>query len=238
MNTTASLAEFRPNADVRTLFHWMAWAWRLFRSAPVRFMGLALLPVVAEAIVQLIPVVGIVLSKMLTPLVFAWVLAMVDSKVRIDAFAPGHAVGRVGQRWVRLLALALVMFCVFLLQLLVTALIGGWEQALALGAGDMSTLHLSRRDLAWILASGVLPGALLMFAMPRVLLDDTGVVQGLRDSVQQVGVHWRPVLCFALLSTALVFALPWAPWLLLLFLPLAQYVGYAAYRHVFDHAAA
>jgi len=238
MTTAASLIEFRPHTDVRTFFQWMACAWRLFRSTPLRLMGLALLPVMAEVIMQLIPVAGIVVSKVLTPLVFAWVLAMVDSKARIDAFAPGLAGGRVGRRWVRLLALALVMLSVFLLQLLISALIGGWDQALALATGDMAALRLSRGDMAWILASGVLPGALLMFAMPRVLLDDTGVEQALRDSIQQSGIHWRPMLCLMVLSAGMVFALPWAPWLLLLFLPVALYVPYAAYRHVFDRAAA
>lgn len=237
MDATASLtfAPYRPAGQV--FADWMLGAWRLFRSAPVRIFALSLFPILVEAALQVLPDVGIVVSKLLTPLASAWVLATLDRKARTGIFAPAQAVRLWVTRLPQLLLVSLLLAGVFVFQLSITAAIGGTGQALALALGDVAGMNLSRTGLAAILAAGVLPGSLLMFVGPRVLLDGVDVATALGESLRTVGRYWRPVTLLALLFAALVASLLWVPLLLLVLLPFATCVGYAAYRDVFDRTS-
>lgn len=230
--TSLPLAHVRPSTQVFAA--WMLGAWRLFRKAPFRIFLLSLLPILVEAALQLVPIAGIVVSKLLTPLASLWVLALLDRKARSGMFAPMQA----GRLWLarlpRLLALAVVSAGVFVFQLSVTAAIGGADQAVALALGDVEGLTLSRVELAAVLCSGAAPASLLMFVAPRVLLDGVGVAPALAESVRWVGHYWRPMTLLTLLSAVLVAGLLWLPLLLLVLLPFAVCVGYAAYRDVLD----
>jgi hypothetical protein len=221
------------NIGVGRLRGWVGQTWTLFRSAPLRLMGLALLPVVFEAIVQLIPEVGMVLSKLLTPLASAWVLAMVHQRALTGAFGPAHASGRWRARLGQLLPLALVSSGVFAFQLAAGILIADWEHMVALASGSVSDLRLSRPQMAAILASGIVPATLLMFAPPLVLLSGQSIGRAIEQSVLAVVRYWRPMLIYALVSAALIAGMLWQIWMLLLYLPAALYVGYAAYRDIF-----
>ncbi|HEX7802509.1 MAG TPA: hypothetical protein VF471_07120 [Pseudoxanthomonas sp.] len=215
------------------LWRWGKYAWHLFRSAPLRSMGLALLPIVSEAIVQLIPVAGVVLSKFSTPLMASWVLAMVHNRASIGIFDPKYA----GQLWLarlrQLLLLSLASVGVFAFQLLAGLLIAGQDQTIALAAGNVANLDLSRIQMASILVSGLVPATLLAFASPLLLLSGHSVGYAMRESFFAVLRYWRPMLAYALVSAALLAGMLWQIWMLLLYLPIALFVGYAAYRDIF-----
>lgn len=215
------------------LWSWGKYAWCLFRSAPLRSMGLALLPIILEAIVQLIPAAGIVLSKLLAPLMASWVLAMVHQRASMGIFAPKHA----GRLWLarlrQLLLLSLVSAGVFAFQLVAGLLIAGQDQTIALASGNVASLHLSRIQMASILVSGLVPATLLAFASPLVLLSGLSVGYAMRESVFAVLRYWRPMLAYALASAVLLAGMLWQVWVLLFYLPIALYVGYAAYRDIF-----
>lgn len=234
MDAAVPFAAAHTRPAFRILSTWLADAWRLFRRAPVRMFLLSLLPVAVEALVQLAPGVGIVASKLLTPLASAWVLALIHHKARGGHFAPAAASGVWLSRLALLLWVALLSAAVFAFQLLVAAMLGGVDQSLALAAGDIANLHFDRVELACIFASGMLPAALLMFVMPRVLLDGIGVGRALGESLRCVVRYWRPVALLTLLVAALIGAILWLPLLLLVLLPFATLVGYTSYRDVFD----
>src|SRR5690606_15037844 len=103
-------------------------AWRLFRRAPGRLALLSLLPIVVQALIQVVPGTGIVLSKLLTPLAGAWVLALIHHKSRDDAFAPARAGWLLLSRLAPLLLVSLLAAGVFMFQLLVTMTLGGADQ--------------------------------------------------------------------------------------------------------------
>lgn len=220
----------------RILSIWLVDAWRLFRRAPVRIFLLSLLPIVAEGLIQLTPGIGIVASKLLTPLASAWVLALIDNKARGAAFAPASA----GRRWLSrlplLLWVALLSAAVFAFQLLVAAALGGFDQALALALGDVANLRLGRGELAVVLGSGMLPAALLMFVMPRVLLDGVDVGPALVESMRCAIRYWRPVAIVTLVAMGLVAGMLWWLPLLLVLLPFSLLIGYTSYRDVFDRS--
>lgn len=237
MDAAISLGFAPARSPGRVLAAWTLGAWHLFRAAPLRILALSLLPIVVEAVVQLVPHAGIGASKLLTPFASAWVLMMLDRKARSGRFSPAAAGRAWAARLPQLLLLSLVMAGVFVAQLLVAAAIGGSAQAMALGSGDMAAIRLGHAELAAILASGAVIGLPLMFAGPRVVLDSVGVLDAITQSIRAVCRHWRPA---ALLTGALavaIGALVSAPLLLLVVLPAGLCIGYASYRDVFDPVA-
>lgn len=236
MHATAVVPTDSARPALRTFSTWLTDAWLLFRTAPWRMLLLSVLPIVAEGMIQSLPSAGIVLSKLLTPFAGAWVLVLLDNKSRGNRFGIARANALWFSRLAPLVPVALVCAGAFVFQLGVAAAFAGRDQAFALAVGDVTNLHLGRTGLGLILASGVLPAALLLFLMPRVLLDDVGFAQGLRDSLLGVARHWRPVAMLAALNAVLIVGMVWFPPLLLVLLPFALLAGYTSYRDVFHPA--
>lgn len=211
---------------------WLRDGARLWRAHPFGVLGLALAPIVFEALCQLVPGAGIVASKLLTPFASAWALVMLDGRVRRGAYAPVASGRHVIRRAPALLGLIAVALGVFAFQCAVAALLGGPAQAVALASGDLAALTLDRTQFALVLASGALPGMALMFAFPRVLLDAMDARAALVDNARLVRRHARAAIAIGLLSAVLVGGMVFAPWLLLFLLPMALCTGYAAYRDV------
>ncbi|ANB17321.1 hypothetical protein [Dokdonella koreensis] len=215
---------------------WLRHAGTLFRRAPLRFWLLALLPIVVEGLVQLLPTFGVVASKLLTPLASAWVLLMVDRRVRAGTFAPAAAARTAWGRAWSILLLAAVAVLAFAFQVGVAFLLGGAAQAGALATGNLAAITFTRGQLAAVLVSGLLPAAFMFFAAPRVVIDGLGVGAALVENARRLALLWRPVLAYTVAMGALIAGMLWQPWLLLVLLPFGVYVSYAAYRDVFDPA--
>lgn len=234
MNATIPFDTGRTRPATRILSTWLIDAWLLFRAAPWRLLLLSLFPIFVEGLIQLVPLAGIALSKMLTPLASAWVLVLLDNKARSDRFAVAAAGRLWSSRLASLLPVSLVCAGVFVFQLGVAAAFAGSGQAFALASGDIG--NLGRTAIGLILASGMLLAALLLFLMPRVLLDGVGFAQGLRDSLRGVARYWRPVALLAALNVVSIVAAVWFPPLLLILLPFGMLSGYTSYRDVFHRA--
>ncbi|MFC0676282.1 hypothetical protein ACFFGH_00270 [Lysobacter korlensis] len=215
------------------LLSWLAGGWSLFRRSPVRLFLLSLLPILVEAACQVVPVVGIGVSKLVTPLASAWLWVLVDNKARTGVFRPNGGAWFGRARPPSLLAVAALTASVAIFQLAVAAMIAGPAQAFALATGAMGALTLSRPELALVFASGTVPGLFLTFVAPRVVLDGRTARQALVESVERSIAYWQPVLIMSTITTVLVALVLWAPWVLLVMLPSALCVGYAMYRDVF-----
>jgi hypothetical protein len=212
---------------------WLRDGWRLFRATPLRGIGLALLPMAVEGLLQLVPVVGMVASKLATPLAGMWVLSVLHQRAITGAFAPRIATRRWTVRLPVLLSVSALSSLVFGVQLLVVVMLAGVDQAKALLVMDLASLRLSRLQMAWMLASGVVPATLLFFVPAQATLSGRGLADGLRDSLAAAWTLRRPMLGMAALSVAALMLLPWQPWLLLAYLPVSLYVGYAAWADTF-----
>lgn len=212
---------------------WCAQGWRIFRVAPVRILLLVLAPIVFEALVQLTPGAGIVLSKFLTPAVSAWALVMLDHKLRRQRFAPGATARQTALRWRQVVGLALASFVVFSIQVAMAALIGSPAQAVALAVGDVAGLGFSRAEMGAVLASGAFPMLFLFFVGPRMMLDGLGLWQAILENARLLKRCWQPMVFYSLAMVLMLAALVWMPLLLLVFLPAGFCIGYAAYRDVF-----
>lgn len=218
----------------RRFLHWCALAWGMFRKAPLRLMGLCLLPMLVELVLQVsIPVAGIVLSKLLVPMVSVWLLLAIDQRVRGGRFAMGRAAARTLRLRGTLVQVALLSASVFGFQMLVAGALAGPAAALGMVVLDPAALaQVTRAQLACVLASGLLPAMLLFFTIPRMVLDRLALGEALRENSAMLGHGWRPLLVYLLVSLALVAGFVYQPLLLVVVMPLG-YVGYWAYRDSF-----
>lgn len=138
----------------------------------------------------------------------------------------------------RLLQLVVLSASVFAFQMAVLWMWTGPEVTLGVVTADPAVItQLTRLQLATVFAAGTLPGVLLFFTVPRVVLDRVGVAEALRENLRLLAAGWRPIALYLVLSMLLVGSVVFQPWLLLPLLQLG-YVGYWAYRDAFDSVAA
>ncbi|WCE05086.1 hypothetical protein [Pseudoxanthomonas sp. JBR18] len=207
----------------------------MFRAVPLRWMALCLCPMLVEAVLQVgVPVAGVVVSKLLVPMVSVWWLVTTDQRVRSGRFAMGLALRRTLALRNTLILVALMSACVFVLQVLLAwGLAGGPAARLLLTADPGVGQAFSRAQVACVLGSGTIPAMLLFFTVPRMVLDGMPAGMALGENLRLLRTGWRPLTVSLLVSCALVVGFVYQPWLLLLVLPLG-YVGYWAYRDTFD----
>lgn len=219
----------------RRFLHWCGLAWGMFRRAPLRLMGLCLLPMLVEIMLQvLIPVAGVVISKLLVPIASVWCLLATDQCARSGRFAMGQAAARALRLRGVLVQVALVSACVFGFQMLLAWALTGSAAALGMVVLDQAALaQVTQAQAACVLASGLLPAMLLFFTVSRMVLDRLPLAQALRENWGLLRRGWRPLLVYMLVSMALVTGFVYQPWLLLFAMPLG-YVSYWGYRDVFD----
>lgn len=212
---------------------WLTGGWQLFRRAPLGLIGLVILPVAVETLIQsYIPAVGIPLSKWIVGMIGGvfWVaLHQLDQCGRLQL---ASAFGRVGRQWPSLAGLALVLLLVYVTQIAVGYLVIGPATVDLLILGDSTTAAaLGKFQSALILSAGVPLSTLLMFAAPLLLIEKLPLTQALRGSFRMVARN-AMAICWLAVTTAVVVFLAPATWLLSVLLagPWLLCVGYAAFR--------
>src|SRR5699024_8514571 len=105
---------------------WLIMGWRLFRRAPLGLFGLMLLLFAVEMLVQImIPVVGIPLSKWVVAMlggIYWLVLYQLAGSGRLQILT---ALGKIGDKWPALAALAVVPLLIYFVQVTVGYLVLG-----------------------------------------------------------------------------------------------------------------
>lgn len=220
---------------IRRVGCWLREGWRMFRRAPCRLYGLAVLPMLVEIALQLgWPGGGVVASKLVVPLCSAWALLMAHGVLTVDRAAPGAALRALWRiRWA-LPALALLSASVFVFQCGVMLCLAGPAAAMAFVTADATGMAvLTRPMIALGLAAGAVPAtALLFFAVTRVVLDRVPVLAAVAENLQLVLRNPRAMLSWMAANFGLLFALVYQPLILLVLLPIGL-VAYAAWRDVF-----
>ena len=211
---------------------WLGAAFRLWMRAPLRLSAVAFAPVLLEALVQLVPFAGVVASKLAVTLASGWALLVVHAIARSGAAAPLIQVRALVSGGRGVLAVAVLGLAVFAFQLVVCSLVAGPSQAAMLATGQHQAISMSAETLGWIFASGLLPGALLMFVLPYVVLEGRPPLQAIRSSVATAFAYWPAVALFTVLQFAMVAYVPRFPVLLLVLLPFGLCSLYAIYRTV------
>lgn len=224
------LVPVRPVSSLRALV-WLAHGLRLWRRAPVALLLLSLAPFVVEGGLQLIPLVGVVLSKVVVLLLHGGLWLGVDElqrggRLRAACLVQGFA----RERWRPLLGLSAWMLAIFATQVLVATVVYG-PAALGVAVGRLPAELHGKSFMLLLILSGALPAVLLMLSMPFVLFDHLGparaVALSLRFALAAKGAFAAfTLVTMALLAVSLLLGglplLAVAPWLL--------GASYAAYR--------
>lgn len=220
---------------IRRLGHWLVEAWHVFRRAPIRLYALAVLPMLVEVALQFgVPAGGVVLSKLVVPVVSAWSLLMAHGVVVRNRAAPGAALGALWAIRASLPGLALLSASIFLVQVVAMRLLAGPAGAMALVTAEPAGVAaFTRLDVAISLAVGAIPAvALLFFAGTRIVLDGVPVLDAILENLRLLRRNPVVLLAWSAANAGLLLALVYQPWLLLVLLPMGL-IGYVAWRDVF-----
>lgn len=223
---------------VRALGWWAQGLW-LLKTAPLRVAFWSLLPLAFEALLQAMPVFGIVASKLFVPLVSGLSLLAFDRIVErrgievTELVADLRRVGRVG-----LAGLIVAAFAVYLLQL-ATGYLAYGDGAIDLllwgNAAAQPELVADRKLFLTLVLTALALGMLLLFFAPLVVLQRMHPARALSlSAATMLAAPAALLLTYALSALLFAAALTWGYGLgLLLVVPLLSAVYFMAYRDVF-----
>ena len=222
----------------RAALQWWARGLGFWKQAPLRITLWSLLPLVVEALLQALPEVGIVVSKLLTPVASVVVYLAFDGihrKQPLSAAAVATRVRQIGAGG--LLGLALVMFTIYIAQVIVGYLAYGAPalDVALLGRTDGHRELLDQRFLLVLVLVGLVPGVLLLFVTPLVALGGQAPMRA--ASISAATMLTSPaayVVTFVLTAILIAAAITWGSGIALLALvPWVSAVHFVAYRDVF-----
>lgn len=218
--------------DAAAGWHWLVRGWYLFTRNPGLWIALALVFGLVLVVLNFVPLIGPLVAALLGP---ALTGGLVYGARELDAGRTlefGHLVqafrepGRAGP----MLLLGLVPLVAGIVSAVVTALLVGG----AMGAGADGMGGAAILAFAVSLAVGVITGALLLFAIPRVMLGWAAPIDAMTQSVVAVRDNIGAFLLFAVIYfvLSLIAAIPFALGFLVL-LPVIAGGIHAAHCQVF-----
>lgn len=222
-------------------FRGLAWAregLRLWRRAPLRLWLLCVAVLLVEGALQLIPSVGVALSKLAVPMLTLGILHGLDEsadagRMRWGCLFDALRGGRAGSA---LLLAALTGLPVFAVQQVSACLVYGPVALDAVLFGHF-TAHpeLATTPFLFVLMlPGIVPATLLMLA-PLLWWDGRTPWQAVRGSLHLVRRHFAAFAVIAALSAAicaLLFGLRWGAVLVLAYVPWMLATTCAAWREL------
>lgn len=217
---------------------WWILGLRLWRKAPLRLALICLAPLAVEAVLQLIPAVGVVLSKVVVPLVSCGIVVVIDRVWRSGIFSLRGLLWpfRRENFWTAL-QLALISTVVFAFQMLVAFAVYGYPAIDAVVFGRIAEHReiMNHTFVLVLILPGELPATLLMFLAPLVILDGIRPLRAAAKSARLFAFAPVPFLVTCAVGALLLgVALTWAYTLpMLVVIPWMGLMAYAAYRDVF-----
>lgn len=232
--STTPFVDFRALPASRAL-HWLAQGARLWRRAPVMLLVLGFAPLFVEGIVQFIPVVGMVLSKFVTPLFGFGLVIGLDVLARGGRLRASHlfAAFRDG-RLPAAARLALWTMLVPAFQFAVATIVYGPAalDAVVLGHLREHPELMTRAFSFWLILPGLPLATLLTFAPPLVFLAGVSPARAIVLSARRVLAAPLPFAVLLLATVGVLAAALSGSWwgmLALLLLPWLMAPGFAAW---------
>ena len=224
---------------------WVKEGWRIFRLAPVPWMGMTAFAFMVILAVSLIPWIGQYIIELLSPFLVAGYFSASRAAVAGEPVTFLHLGAGVHRGRIALLRIGMFYLAGSLIIFgLIHLFTGSDVRALMQQAQDPGSLSPEAFNR---LIGSVLPGMLLAMVMLTLLLmatwfspglalfEDFPAGQALWWSLWACWVNWRPVLYYSLilgLLGAVALAIPFGLGLLV-FLPLALISTHVAYRMIF-----
>lgn len=221
-----------PPARLQAFARWWSAGLRLALRAPFRILIASLLPLVVEALVQLIPWFGVVLSKLLTPFfVLGSLVALSHLETRGEWHWSDLGSAFSANRRAQALRWSLLMSAIWLFQSAIALAVYGGAGLRALLLGAHTSQLMTPAFAATVIVPGLLLAVPLMLSGPLLAIEGCGAVDSLRSSLRWAAKLWPSVLMYAI-SSALLFCagLLLSPLILLIGVPLLFTSSYCAYR--------
>ena len=222
-------------------WRWIAAAWDFMAPQRWTFVGVSLLLVVVLIAVQLVPLIGLFASTVLTPLVAGGFILGCDAVRRGGQLEVGHLFLGLRRSGGKLAAIgAVYLGCLVVIAIVMVALLGASLTAMLLGLSAPSLAELGGMGSMILLALLIglaitLPICMaLWFAVPLVVLADFDVSAALKTSFFACLKNVVPFLVWSVivLLLAILATMPlWVGWLLLI--PVIMVSMYTGYRDVF-----
>jgi uncharacterized membrane protein len=211
------------------VFGWFEQAMRLFKRAPWTWCALGLITVVAELLLNEIPVLGVAMAKVIVPVLECGMLigavavdrgAPLKLRVVIAAFAAPPA--------------ALAAIIVSALLIFAAESLAAWSFAginLLDASGDA---EFTAAQFTAVLAVGTAASLPMMFVPFAALFDEAGFATAFASSARALARNIAPLVVFAALALVLVLIglLAYGVGLIAIF-PLVNAASYAAWKDVY-----
>lgn len=218
---------------VQHAFDWYRDAMRLWKRGPLGFCGLALVILVANIALSLVPVAGVVLAQLLLPLIECSLLYASLAADRGDRPRLRHVVAVAGAPLRAQAAIIAAALIVFGAEAAIANAVGGFNMLAPANNAD----SISGATLVVTYAAGILVSLPVTFVPFAVLFDG----ERFRDAFAQSGAAFArnvpPLVLYGVLSFALLMiGLATSGVGLLLALPWSAAASYAAWKDIFGVA--
>jgi hypothetical protein len=237
MDTTMKVAEVPASRGAA----WLGEAFRLFRGAPLTWIGLCAGWIVITFGLMLVPLVGMVASNFLQPVFFASFAICAYKQAAGERIAMNDLFTGFRHNVRALINLGALLLLAQLVILVIMAMLG----LPTASSGDRETSIAEYVELLkgkeWILAIGfiltVLVKGALWFAPPLIAFHGMTTVQAMRWSLFAAISNLGAMMVYGtvLLGFFIIALIPWALGLIVV-IPLAAISTYIGYRDVFEPA--
>ena len=213
--------------------HWYATAMRLWKRGPLVFTVLAVLVLVANLALSLVPVGGAIVAQFVLPLLECGLLYASLAADRGDRPRLRHLIAVLAAPPRALAAVIAAGLVIFATEAVVAQVAGGINMLAPASNADA----ISGAALVATYAAGVAVSLPLLFVPFAALFDGAGFRQAFAQSTAAFAANLLPLLLFGALSFALLMlGLATSGVGLLLALPWSAAASYAAWKDVFGVA--
>lgn len=226
-----------PNAvDVARGLAWLVEGWQLFRQAPLVWIAIGVLSIVAIMVLAMIPIIGQLTTTLLTVLIAGGIMLGCRDIDRGDDLTVQHMLAGLKTHLAPLLTIgALYLAGIFLLILMVGLVSGGTLFALLQGGVQPGMAVTSILIALLLFGFIVIPLAMsIWFAPALATLHDLAPVDAMKTSFRGCLRNWLPFLVYGVITfiLALIATMPFGlGWLVLM--PVLAGSVYAGYKDIF-----
>jgi hypothetical protein len=186
--------------EARRAFAWYEDAMRLFKLAPVTWCALGLITLAADLGLQLLPGVGMSVSKIVVPLVECGMLIGAAALDRSQPLSLRYVYAAFSARPAAIAAIVVSALAVFAAEALTIYFVSGAN----LLTGDSAIDDLSAAAIFGSVAIGALASLPLAFVPLAALFSEASFADAFASSMRGFALNVAPLLIFAALAVLLV----------------------------------
>lgn len=232
----ASLAPEPNSVDIGRGLTWLSAGWGLFRQAPLAWVAVCVLAMVAYMVLAFIPFVGQLAAMLLSALFAGGIMIGCRALDNGEDLVVGHLVAGAQRHLAPLLTIGALYLAGIFVAVLTTGLLTGGTLIGLLRGGVEPGVALTSILMFLLVSSLILVplGMAIWFAPALATLHDVAPVQAMKSSFKGCLRNWLPFIVYGVITLVLIvvasipFMLGW-----LVLLPVLAGSVYAGYKDIF-----